>query len=73
MAMTVAELIVALSEADQEAEVRVAHQPLQHSVGRVVDADRVYCQSVGLGIVWIGVGRDLGCLPGAVQSALGWR
>jgi hypothetical protein len=66
-AMTVQELIDALSAMDPEAEVRLAQQPgwpFECSVGEVLEAD---------GVLYVGEGCQIGYLPGEVRSALGWR
>jgi hypothetical protein len=74
--MTVQELIDALSQMNPDAEVRIAHQPswpFELSVGSVVSAE-VEDDMSGTMVdnVWIGEGSQIGYLPGAVKTALGW-
>jgi hypothetical protein len=82
--MTVQELIDALSQMNPNAEVRIAHQPswpFELSVGSVVSAEDALAdpddedepeELPNLEVVWIGEGSQIGYLPGAVKSALGW-
>lgn len=83
--MTVQELIDALSQMNPDAEVRIAHQPswpFELSVGRVVSAEDAFEapeddgdgpeELPNLEVVWIGEGSQIGYLPGAVKTALGW-
>lgn len=83
--MTVQELIETLSQMNPNAEVRIAHQPswpFELSVGSVVSAEDAFEapeddedepeELPNLEVVWIGEGSQIGYLPGAVKSALGW-
>jgi hypothetical protein len=64
---TVSELIEALEQYDPDAPVRWAHQPawpMEYMIGQVVlTRDNT---------VWLGAGQQLGYLPDAANSALGW-
>jgi hypothetical protein len=66
--VTVLELLEALSDYPEEAEVRLAQQPawpFEWGLG----AEPVLVA----GVVYIPEGEQLGYLPGAVAKELGWR
>lgn len=81
--MTVRELINLLEDYNEDAEVRIAHQPswpFEYSIGNVVgcegadheDEDAEPNDDDAL-VVYIGEGDQLGYLPGSVCCELGWK
>ena len=86
--MTVRELINLLEDYDENAEVRIAHQPrwpFEYSIGDVVacagggeDDDDIDDESTAASddappVVYIGEGDQLGYLPGSACRELGWK
>ena len=65
--MTVAELIEQLQDMNPEAEARIASQPSWPFENNIDSVEAVN------EIVYIGVGEQLGYLPGHVSEALGWK
>jgi hypothetical protein len=65
--VTVVELIEALSDYPEEAEVRLAQQPawpFEWGIGEPVFVE---------GVVYVPEAGQIGYLPGAVSQELGWR
>ncbi|EWC64546.1 hypothetical protein UO65_0153 [Actinokineospora spheciospongiae] len=78
-AMTVGDLIAALSVHDPAAPVRFATQPghpMEHVLDRVVctpdDAESDGTTPTDPPVVWIGVGEQIGYLPASAADALRW-
>ena len=80
--MTVRELINLLEDFDENAEVRIAHQPrwpFEYSIGDVVacdggdeDEDEPNASDAPQ-VVYLGEGDQLGYLPGRAARELGWK
>ena len=76
---TVGDLIEALEIYDPTTPVRLASQPawpFEHTLGAVVhtpdDAEGDGTEPTETPVVWIAEGEQVGYLPGAAASALGW-
>lgn len=70
--MTVAELIEALSEMDQDAEVRLAIQPAWAIEYTIENVGQVEGNDEKPSVVYLSEGFQIGYLPSEAHEAIGW-